>query len=196
MIKPFVRKSSQVVLKTPIFQVREYLCEVPRTGKEAPYVVIESKDFVNIVALTPEGQVVLVKQWRHGTGRVELEIPAGLVEPGESPEATAARELREETGYVAERVRLIGQVAPNAAYQQNTCYTVLAEGCRKLAETEFDEGEDLELVLADLEQVSKWLFDGTMQNALVFTGLFFWLNQVDGLKWPTLAAQATSKPTS
>ncbi len=175
MVKPFVLHGSRVLLETPIFTLREDIAEHPVTGHTAPYFVLENPDWVNVVALTDEGEMILVEQWRHGVRRVELEIPAGLVDPGEGPLDAAARELREETGYVAEHLSVLGSVNPNAAYQQNTCTTVLATGCRRTAEQEFDDGEDLEVVVLAQSEVLARVSGGEIRNALSALGILLWV---------------------
>ncbi len=177
MVKPFVVQQSRAVLKTPIFTLREDLSSHPRTGRTSPYVVLESPPWVNVVALTEEGEVLLVRQWRHGIQAVELELPAGLVDEGEGPLEAAARELREETGYEAARLSLIGQVAANPAYQDNLCYTVLAEGCRPVGEQDLDDGEDIEHLKLPVEEVQRRLMAGEMRNAMSICALFWWLEQ-------------------
>jgi ADP-ribose pyrophosphatase len=177
MVEPFVLHSSRVLLETPIFTLREDIAEHPVTGHTAPYFVLENPDWVNVVALTEEGEMVLVEQWRHGVQRVELEIPAGLVDPGEDPLVAAARELREETGYVARELSFVGSVNPNAAYQQNTCTTVLATGCRRTAEQEFDEGEDLEVVVLSQQDVMSRVMRGEIRNAMSTLGILLWVQQ-------------------
>ena len=77
MLKPFRYGKSRELARTPIFRVSEHEAEHPRTGSVRPYVTLEAPDWVNLVALTPEGEMVLVRQWRHGTRRFELELPAG-----------------------------------------------------------------------------------------------------------------------
>lgn len=182
-LKPFRYGASRELVRTPIFNVREDHAEHPRTGSVRPYVALETPDWVNMVAVTPEGSLVLVRQWRHGTRRFELELPAGMIEPDETPEAAAARELREETGYTAERISRLGEVAPNAAFQTNRCYTVLAEGCRRTAETQFDEGEDIEVVLCTPAELRAQL-GGPVLNAMVFCGLYWWFERQGRIAWP------------
>jgi ADP-ribose pyrophosphatase len=183
MLKPFRYGRSRELTTTPIFRIREDEAENPRTGSVRPYVALEAPDWVNVIALTPEGELVLVRQWRHGTRRFELELPAGALEPGESPEAAAARELLEETGYTARSISRLGEVAPNAAFQTNTCYTVLAEDCRRTGETKFDEGEDIEIVLCSPSQLREQL-GGSVQNSMVFCGIFWWLEKQGRVRWP------------
>ena len=85
-------------------------------------------DWVNVVPITAAGRVVMIRQYRHGTGEIGLEIPGGVIDPGEEPLAAARRELREETGYGASELAAIGQVAPNPALQDNRCYSFVARG--------------------------------------------------------------------
>lgn len=183
LLKPFRYGPSRELARTAIFSLHEHEAENPRSGKVRPYVTLEVPDWVNMVALTPDDQLVLVRQWRHGTRRFELELPAGAIDRGETPEQAAARELLEETGYTAERITRLGEVAPNAAYQSNRCYTVLAEGCRLTGATSFDEGEDIEIVLCSPAELRAQL-GGEVINAMVFCGLYWWFERRGRVVWP------------
>jgi len=184
MVKPFIRHASEHLLDTPIFRLRRDRAEHPETGHVGDYFVLENPDWVNVVALTPAREVLLVRQWRHGTAAVELELPAGLVDGEESALEAAARELREETGYRAERLTLLGQVAPNASFQHNTCFTVLAEGCVPDGPTRFDAGEDIELVVEPVARIPTLLREGRFRNAMVHIGLLWWLESLGRIDWP------------
>jgi 8-oxo-dGTP pyrophosphatase MutT (NUDIX family) len=120
-----------------------------------------------------------------------------MVEAGESPAEAGARELLEETGYAAERWTVLGQVSPNAAYQSNTCFTLLAEGCRRVGEVSFDPGEDIELVTVSQDELRDLVRRGEFQNALVLVGLLWWLESAGRIGWPgrTAAAADDGVPT-
>lgn len=139
----------------------------PRTGAELNATIVVAPDWVNIVALTPAGQCVLIEQFRFGTERMTLEIPGGMIDPGEAPLIAAQRELREETGYVAARWTQIGKFAPNPAFQRNYLHTFLAEGCVLEGELVQDPGEDIEVVLRTQAEVDALLMDGSIDHALV-----------------------------
>src|ERR1043166_3819581 len=143
MLKPWKKISSQPLGDFRIFSLRSDRKISPRTRQEHDFFVLDSVNWVNVIALTPDQQLVMIEQFRHGTNTVELEIPGGLMDTGESPVAAGVRELREETGYEGERARVLGQISPNPAIMSNKCFTVLIENCRSMHPVEFDSGEDL-----------------------------------------------------
>src|ERR1051326_279089 len=103
-----------------IFPIRSDRKISPRTKEEHDFYVIDSVNWVNVIAITAHQQLVMVEQYRHGSDTVELEIPGGMMDPDDtSPELTGARELREETGYEGESPRLIGEIFPNPAIMSN-----------------------------------------------------------------------------
>src|SRR5450631_4476758 len=144
MIKPWKKTSSKLIGDFRIFKLRSDIAVNPRTGKEHDFFVLDSVNWVNIIAVTPDQQLVMVEQYRHGSGTVELEIPGGMMDPHETdPVATAVRELREETGYEGDHARLLGRIWSNPAILSNTTFTVLVENCRLKHEVDWDHGEDL-----------------------------------------------------
>jgi len=173
MIEPWPLVDSEVLADHRIFRVRRDRKISPRTGQTLPFHVLECPDWVNVLALTADGQLVLVEQFRHGTNSTELEIPGGVTDPGDlSPVDTAVRELREETGFSGRDARIIGRVSPNAAILNNTCHTVLIEDCVRLEDPQLDPGEDLLTRVIPLDTVARLVRDGRIRHSLVIAALY------------------------
>ena len=156
-----------------VFSVRGDRTRSPRTGRPHDFYVLECADWANVVALTPERDVVLVRQFRAGTRTVTLEIPGGSVEKGETAAAAVRRELREETGYAARTWKRIGVVHPNPAIQGNRCSTWLARGCRRGGDLIPDEGEDLAVELVPLRRIPGLIRKGLITHSLVIAAFHF-----------------------
>ena len=155
------------------FQIRSDTCVNPRTGTEHDFYVLDSVGWVNVIALTPERQLVMIEQYRAGSQTVELEIPGGMMDPGETdPVATAVRELREETGYAGENARLLGKIWSNPAILSNQTFTVLIENCRLKHGVDFDHGEDLATRLVPAAEIPKLVADEEIGHSLVVVALY------------------------
>ena len=167
--------ASKQVGEYRVFDVRQERRRSPRTGDEHDFYVLEMPEWINVIAVTPTGRVVVIYQFRHGTGKVSLEIPGGIVDEADGDLATAARrELREETGYDADEFMHIGQVTANPAIQSNRCHTFLALGARRVGELEQEEAEDIHVEEMDLTQIPQLIGTGRMDHALVIAA-FYWL---------------------
>ncbi len=143
----------------------------PRTGKLMMRTVLETPDWVNVVALDAERRLILVQQFRFGTSTMTTEIPGGMVDRGEFHGDAAKRELREEAGHTSERWTYLGSVQPNPAFQDNICHHWLAEDASLTHPQDLDSGEDIAVVAWDLEQVRAGIVDGRIRHALVLTAL-------------------------
>lgn len=167
MVKPWPVLESHQEKSFRIFSLRTDRLLSPRTNKAYDFYVLEAPSWVNIIPLTPDHHVVMVRQWRHGIREVTLEIPGGMVEGKGDPEEAAIRELREETGYRPGRVIPLGYVHPNPAIQNNVCYTFLALDCTLGGEPEQDEKEDIEVDLLPLSEIPQLIAQGAISHALV-----------------------------
>ncbi len=173
MIQPWRQLSSRLLGDYRVFSVREARRVSPRTGQEHDFFVIDCSNWVNVVALTPDRQMILIEQFRHGSETVELEIPGGVMDAADaSPEAAGGRELMEETGYEGDQPVLVGQVFPNPALMGNRCYTVLVRNCRLVKPVNWDEGEDLATKLVPMEQVPELVAAGQIRHSLVVAALY------------------------
>ena len=175
MIQPWEIQSSRRALDCRIFQVRHDVTVSPRTGQPHDMYVLEQPDWVNIIPLTPDDQVIMVEQWRHGTRTVELETPGGLLDAGEAMEHGARRELLEETGYAPDQIKLLGTVHPNPAIQDNHQHYLLATGCRRVADLKLDHAEDIAVRLIPLADIPNLIRTGKITHGIVIGG-FYWLN--------------------
>ena len=149
--------------------MRELVAKSPRTGKNHKFVLLDGSDWINVIAITVDKKIVMVKQYRFGTSNFELEIPGGVIENNEEPIEAGIRELREETGYIGSNPKYLGYVDPNPAFQTNKCHTVLIQNCEKLDEQDLDPGEDIEVEVASEKSIQKYIDEGTIRHSLVLS---------------------------
>lgn len=172
--KNWVVQKTQEIFKAGFYRLRSDTCQLP-DGRVMPnYYVMEFQDWVNVIALTTENQVVLIEQYRHAIGRATVEFPGGSLDSRhhEDPQQAALRELVEETGYVPEEIRYVGKHRPNPALQNNWMHTYVALGCQKSEVQKLDPFEDIHVVTRTLPEVIDMAFDGGIEHSLMIASLF------------------------
>lgn len=166
------RTRSEVQCDLRVFRVRSDSAVSPRTGEEHDFVVLESVDWVAVVALTEDGRLVLVRQFRHGLREVTLELPGGLVDAGMTPEQAARTELRQETGYGGGEWTELGRLAPLPAVFTNHVHVFLARGVRLQGDPQPDPGEDIVTELVAVEDARQMVVRGEIVHAPTVGALF------------------------
>lgn len=173
-LKAWQRLDSETVYSCRIFSLQKNRSRSPRTNKEHDFFVLDSGDWVNIIPVTADDHVVLIRQYRHGTEDFTLEIPGGMVDQEDpSPLHAARREMQEETGYDSEDIIPLGAIHPNPAIQGNRCHSFLARHVEKRFETNFDTTEETEVLLAPLADIPDLIRRGQITHALVVVA-FHW----------------------
>lgn len=164
---------SEEILKLGFFRLRVDQCQLP-DGRVMPrYLVIEFSDWVHVLAVTKDGQAVMVRQYRHAADERFLEVPGGSTDPhkNETTEMAARRELLEETGYAPGKMIYLGYHHPNPALQTNKMHSYLALDCEWKQDLQLDPYEDLSVELVPLDQLYKMMFNGEMKHSLMISTL-------------------------
>jgi len=189
MLKPWRVTASTTTYHDPWLKVRSDTCLRADGHCINPYHVLEYPDWVNVVVLTPAFEIVLVRQYRHAVAEILLELPCGaLTSGGEDPVSGAARELQEETGYVAAELIQIGSARVNPATHSNTSWTVLALGAESLGERRLDANEEIEVILCDLLAFVAGVTGGEQPlQGMHMTSLWMALHWVSSSQRPDLA---------
>jgi 8-oxo-dGTP pyrophosphatase MutT (NUDIX family) len=172
--------NDKVLYNKGIVRFREQECYHPQKDIEHHFFKMEFLDWVNIVPITSDNQVVLVKQYRFGTAEVTLELPGGTLDAGETDSKLAARrELLEETGYQGSDLISLGNVAVNPAIQDNHCHFYLASDITKVQTQQLDDSEDIEVVLVSWDEVDELIANNQIEHslsvlAILYAQKYFW----------------------
>lgn len=174
--------SSNYIHKGPWATLRYDQCEMPDGRIVDEYYVLEYPNWVNAVAITDEGKVLMVKQYRHAAGIVSLEIPGGVIDGDETPEHAMRRELLEETGYQFDEIELLCTVYANPSTANNHTYCYLARGGKKVQEQSLDEHEHIVVEQYTIDEIKQLLAENKIAQALHCTGLFYALMKLGEIK--------------
>ena len=172
---------SKYIHKGPWATLRTDKCEMPDGRIVDDYYVLEYPNWVNAVAITEDNKVLMVRQYRHAADIVSLEIPGGVIDGDEQPQAAMLRELLEETGYHFDDIELIATVYANPATANNHTYCYLAKGGKKVQGQNLDEHEELIVEEYTIAEVKQLLLDNKIPQALHCTGLFYALMKLGEL---------------
>ena len=148
-----------------------------KSGKSHDFYVAYLKDGVHVVAVTPENEVVMVRQFRAGLHRDSLETPGGLIETGEDPSSAGARELLEETGYSGDLPELLGTISPNPGLLAQRIATIVIRNARQVAEPAPDQTEELTVELIPVSKIHSLIKQGKIEHGVCVAGLLWWLAQ-------------------
>ena len=160
-----------------IFTIREDCYQLPRNHREAPFYIMESNDWVNVIPVTEDGKILLIRQFRFGIEEVTLEIPGGIVDSGYTPPEAARKELLEETGYSSDHWEYLGVVHPNPAFLNNRCHSFLAWNAIKIAEISPEESEEFEVLQVPMVEIKNLIRQGIISHSLVICAFHLYQNR-------------------
>ena len=168
----WIRLKDELHADCRIFEVRKSRFRRPSDQKEGDFFVLDTSDWVIVLAVTKTHDLVLVRQFRFGTEEFSLEPPGGVIEKGESPVLGGQRELVEETGFTGKKARVIGRVYPNSAIMSNRCHFLLVEEVEKNSFTAFDSHEELQTVLVPFGEVKSLIKKEEITHSMALNGIF------------------------
>jgi 8-oxo-dGTP pyrophosphatase MutT (NUDIX family) len=168
--------SCQHLVDCRIFEVERSEAESPVDGSIHDFYRVRSTDWVQIIPLTYADEVVMVRQYRHGSSSIVLEIPGGLIDAGEDPGEAAIRECLEETGYQATTVHALGAVNPNPAIHVHKLHSFFARDVKKAADVQNTPTEITEVELVPLAALADRLRRGDIDHSLVVATLWRFLH--------------------
>lgn len=169
-----VPEASRTIEQNWLFALRRERFRSRQSGKQHDYYVMDLADCVNVIALTPSRELVMVRQFRAGSRAVSLETPGGLLDPGEDPAAAGVRELREETGFEGDPPRVLGTVWSNPSILTSRATTIVIANAVRTSEPAHDPSEELSIERVPLDRLNDLIRDGLIDHSLVVAGLLWW----------------------
>lgn len=189
MVKKWQVQHKELIKDMRLFKIIKHQSYHLDKNMNFDFIILDTNDWVNIIPLTPDNQVIAIKQYRAGVEDIVLEIPGGVVEKSEDPAQAGLRELTEETGYVSTEWETLGYAHPNPAIQNNRCHFILAKNCELKEKTNFDPSEDIETELVPLIEIPNLITTNKLTHSLVqcaFQRLF--------MKYPELLSPPSTSP--
>jgi ADP-ribose pyrophosphatase len=178
----WIIKSENELFRKRIFAIKDMVCHHPDKDVTHRFFTLTSPDWINIVAVTDDGRIIMVRQHRLGTDEITLETPGGLCEDNELPEDTARRELREETGYEAGEIHLLKKLTNNPAIFNNYIYYYFAANCKEIHDQDLDPAEDIEVVTCSRDEIMDMISHGQINHTIIVSALYlYFLSEWSGL---------------
>jgi 8-oxo-dGTP pyrophosphatase MutT (NUDIX family) len=167
------------ILQGGIFRYFQVKRKSPKTSEVGTFDIIQCANWVNVIAITPEKKIILIKQYRHGTDECTIEIPGGAINRGEDPLVGAQRELEEETGFTSSEWVLLGKVDVNPAFMTNTCEVFLALNAQQTAKQNLDPFEEIDVFFEDVKNINQLIKNRKITHSLVIAAIYFFLQVPD-----------------
>lgn len=166
-IEPWVTTKEKLKYTTNIFKLVSRDMKLESEDMEAEFSIVDAPDWMNVIPLTSENEIVLVEQYRYGIEQPTLELPGGMVDPGETHGETAERELLEETGYQGDEWHYLGNVSSNPAFLTNYTHLHVVKNCRRIQDQQLDGNERINVHTMPLDDFIELVREGTVHHSLV-----------------------------